>query len=154
MTTQEIYYFEDFSAGDVFVSDSLPISEREMLEFARRYDPQPFHTGDTPNTAPLYNELIASGWHTASVCMRLLVDAVLRRTANLGSPGLDSLRWATPMRGGDVVTAGMKILEARRSRSRPDRGILKVVMELHNQQGAELVSIVAAVIVACRGVND
>ena len=109
------------------------MSEDEIVQFARRYDPQDFHTDpELARTGP-YGGLIASGWHTASMMMRLIVDHYLPGAASLGSPGVDELRWLRPVRPGDRLRVRITVVDARRSESKPDRGILTSRLEVVNQ---------------------
>jgi len=107
----------------------------EMITFARQYDPQPFHLDDEAARTSIYGGLIASGWLTVAVMMRLLWDALLKDAVSLGSPGSDELRWLKPVRPGDTLTARLTVTEATASRSKPDRGIIRSVMEMRNQRG-------------------
>ena len=95
------------------------ITESEILAFAREFDPQTFHTGEKAHTSSIYDGLIASGWHSGAIAMRLMVDSFIGESASLGSPGLDYLRWPNPMRPGDTVTLYVRVVEARRSPSIP-----------------------------------
>ena len=131
-------YFEDFAAGQTFEAGSVTVSADEIIAFARQYDPQAFHVDPNAARASIYGGLIASGWHTASLSMRLLVDHIFGETANMGSPGVDELRWLRPVRPGDTLSVGLTIREARGSSSRPDRGIIRFRVEVQNQ-AAELV---------------
>lgn len=128
-------YFEEYVPGTVFQTSSVQVAEAEILEFARRYDPQSFHVDPEGAKSGPFGGLIASGWHTAAVCMRLLVDEVFGHTAGMGSPGFDELRWTAPVRPDDVLRVRLTVLEARVSNSRPDRGLVKFKMEALNQDG-------------------
>jgi len=128
-------YFEDFKPGDVIELGSRTISKERILAFAREFDPQPFHTDEEAATRSIYGGLLASGWHTGSLLMRILYDGLLKDTASLGSPGIDELRWLEPVRPGDTLTARMTIVEAIPSRSKPDRGLIRSLMEMRNQYG-------------------
>lgn len=128
-------YFEDFRPGEVIELGHIDVSEQEIVEFARRYDPQLFHVDAERAKESIYGGLIASGWHTAALCMRLLVDGVFHDSAAMGSPGLDGLRWLRPVRPGDVLAGRFVVLESIPSRSKPDRGIVKFRAELDNQDG-------------------
>ena len=128
-------YFEDFTAGQTLELGAFSLTEEEIIEFARKFDPQPMHTDPEAARASIYGGLIASGWHTAVCYMRLVVDGVLQGTESLGSPGLDNLHWLKPVRPGDTVRASFHILEARPSNSRPDWGIVRSRGELVNQAG-------------------
>ncbi len=126
-------YFEDFKPGDVIELGSRTISKESILAFAREFDPQPFHTDEEAAKRSIYGGLLASGWHTGSLLMRILNDGLLKDTASLGSPGVDELRWLKPVRPGDVLSARMTVLESIPSRSKPDRGLIRSLMELRNQ---------------------
>ena len=128
-------YFEDFNPGEAIELGQTAVFEAEIVEFARRYDPQPFHVDPERARDSIYGGLIASGWHTAALCMRLLVDGVFGDAAGMGSPGVDELRWLAPVRPGDVLTGRLIVLESISSRSKPDRGIVKFRAELDNQHG-------------------
>ena len=120
---------------------SRTISKESILAFAREFDPQPFHTDEEAAKRSIYGGLLASGWHTGSLLMRILNDGLLKDTASLGSPGVDELRWLKPVRPGDVLSARMTVLESIPSRSKPDRGLIRSLMELRNQHGEVVVSV-------------
>lgn len=131
-----IRFFEDYPEGAVFDIGEIAVEEEEVVSFARRFDPQPFHVDAAVAAADYpYGGLIASGWHTASLMMRLLVTHFLSPASSLGSPGVDELRWPRPVRPGDQLHGRVTVLSARPSASKPDRGILITRMEMHNQQG-------------------
>ena len=126
-------YFEDFPPGDVRESPPRTITREEMVDFARKYDPQPFHLDDEAAKKTIYGGLIGSGWLTVSVMMRLLWDTMLKDTVSLGSPGSDEIRWLKPVRPGDTLRARFTVVEAIPSRSKPDRGVVKTFTEILNQ---------------------
>lgn len=128
-------YFEDFAAGQSLELGSYTVTREEILAFARQFDPQPFHTDEERAKASLYGGLIASGWHTASIFMRLLVDGLLNETASMGSPGIDELRWTRPVRPGDTLRARFTVREANPSARHADRGTIVSECELINQHG-------------------
>jgi len=130
-----VLYFEDFPPGDVRESPPRTITREEMVEFARTYDPQPFHLDDEAAKKTIYGGLIGSGWLTVSVMMRLLWDTMLKDTVSLGSPGSDEIRWLKPVRPGDTLRARFTVVEAIPSRSKPDRGVVKTFTEILNQHG-------------------
>ncbi len=134
-------YFEDFKPGDVIELGSRTISKERILAFAREFDPQPFHTDEEAAKRSIYGGLLASGWHTGSLLMRILNDGLLKDTASLGSPGVDELRWLKPVRPGDVLSARMTVLESIPSRSKPDRGLIRSLMELRNQHGEVVLTV-------------
>ncbi len=128
-------YFEDFAPGQVLELGSRTISRESMLAFAREFDPQPFHVDEEAAKRSIYGGLLASGWHTCSLWMRILCDGLLADTASLGSPGVDELRWLKSVRPGDTLSVRMTVLEAIPSRSKPDRGLLRSLTEMRNQHG-------------------
>lgn len=136
-------YFEDYVAGNVHEFGRITVEEHDIVEFARRYDPQPFHVDPDAAQHTLFGGVIASGWHTAGLMMRLIVDHYLSHVASLASPGVDELRWAQPVRPGDTLSVRATVLEARRSRSKPDRGIIHTLFEVLNQRGEVVMSVKA-----------
>jgi acyl dehydratase len=151
---REDRYFEDYRAGAVYEYGYLTVSEAEILEFARRFDPQPIHTDPGYAATGPFGGLIASGWHTASMMMRLFADHYLSRVASLASPGIDELRWPAPVRPGDQLRLRTTIVEARPSRSKPDRGLVRTQGELLNQDGQAVLSLVAMNLLRRRGTGD
>jgi acyl dehydratase len=143
-------YFEDFAVGTVFDAGSVTVSAAEIVEFGTRYDPQPFHIDAEAAQASIYGGLIASGWHTAALMMRLFVDSIAADTAALGSPGVDELRWLLPVRPGDTLSVRMTVVEARGSQSKPDRGLVRGRFEVTNQDGALAMSLLALMFVLRR----
>src|SRR3984893_11577385 len=129
-----VRYWDDIKAGDVVDLGSRTMEKERMLSFAREFDPQPFHTDENAAKASIWGGLIASGWHTGSVLMRLFCEGFLKDTASLGSPGLDELRWLKPVRPGDTLGVRVKLLEVTPSRSKPDRGSARVSYEVFNQR--------------------
>ncbi|MCB1169684.1 MAG: MaoC family dehydratase [Leptospiraceae bacterium] len=125
-------YYEDIEVGQAFELGSYTVTEEEILEFARKYDPQPFHIDPEAARDSMFGGLIASGWHTASICMRLYVDTILNRSASMGSPGLDQLRWKRPVRPGDTLTGRFRVTERRPFRK--GIGLVKGMAELLNQE--------------------
>ena len=143
-------YFEDYVPGLVLEFGAERVDEAEIIDFARRFDPQPFHTDKSQAAAGPFGGLIASGWHTGSLMMRLLVEHYLSPIASLGSPGLDELRWPAPVRPGDTLSVRVTILEARRSQSKPDRGLVRAKMEVLNQRREVVMSATALNFTLCR----
>lgn len=129
------YYFESVTAGAVLELGSRTVSEEEILAFAREFDPQPFHIDPEAAADSIFGGIIASGWHTCSLTMRLMVDSFLSRAASLGSPGVEQIRWLRPVRPGDTISARLVVLEVRPSQSKPDRGSIKMRTEVTNQAG-------------------
>lgn len=128
-------YFEDYRVGEVFEFGDERVTEQEIVEFANRYDPQPFHVDPAAATNSSFGGLIASGWMTAGIMMRMLVEHFISQEAGMGSPGIDELRWLRPVRPGDRLRTRVTILETRRSSSKPDRGMVLTLDEVLNQDG-------------------
>ena len=129
------YYWEDFYQGQVLEIGGYSLSEGEMIEFAKKYDPQPFHVDSETAKQTYFGGLIASGWQTASICMRMICELYLLEAASLGSPGVDELRWVKPVRPGDTLRLKSTVLETRASSSRPDMGTVRSRAEVYNQHG-------------------
>ena len=143
-------YFEDYVPGAAFEYGSIALSEDEIVQFAERFDPQFIHTDPRAAAEGPFKGLIASGWHTAGLTMRLLIDGYLSSVASLGSPGIDELRWTRPVRPGDVLHVRVTILEAKRSRSKPDRGIVHSLIEVTNQHGQSVMTFKGMNLFLCR----
>jgi acyl dehydratase len=143
-------YFEDYPPGAVFASDAIVVSEAEIIDFARRYDPQPMHTDPEAARTGRFGGLIASGWHTAALMMRLYTTNFLSPESSAASPGIDELRWLQPVRPGDELRLRVTVIEARRSRSRPAEGIVRSLIEVLNQDGAVVMSLKPISLIACR----
>lgn len=143
-------YFEDYIAGSVHEFGSIPVEEKEVIAFARRFDPQTFHTDPEAAKRTVFSGLIASGWHTASLMMRLFADNYLSKVASLGSPGVDELYWLKPVRPGDELSIRVSVLGTKRSRSRPDRGVVRSFIEVLNQDREVVMSVKAVNILLCR----
>jgi acyl dehydratase len=127
-------YFEDYVPGAVHEFGSIDVDEDEMIEFGKRYVPLSYHVDKEAAKKSIYGGLIASGWHTAALMMRLYTENYLSKVANLGSPGGDELRWDKPVCPGDRLSVRATVLESRRSDSRPDRGIVRTFIEVLNQE--------------------
>lgn len=143
-------YFEDFPIGEVMERGPYVVTREEILAFARQFDPQPFHIDEDAARQSIYGGIIASGWHTAAICHKLLVEGLLGQSASMGSPGLDELRWKKPVRPGDSLTVRIETLEARPSVSKPDRGALKFRFEVLNQHGEVVMTELANALFARR----
>jgi len=126
-------YFEDYAVGDGTELGSVLVTEDEIRAFAERYDPQPFHTDPEKAKSWPYGGLIASGWHTAAMMMRLIIDHFIDGEISLGSPGLGPIRWKLPVRPGDVLRVRARIVDSHRSKSKPDRGMLTFEVDVLNQ---------------------
>ena len=128
-----LLYWEDFREGEVREFGRTTLKHDDIVRFASEFDPQPFHVDDNAAAHSLYGGLIASGWHTAAIAMRMMCDEYLLRAASLGSPGLDSLKWLLPVRPGDTLSVRLTILETRPLESKPGVGLLKSRHEVLNQ---------------------
>ncbi|MDK3024569.1 MaoC family dehydratase [Cupriavidus taiwanensis] len=128
-------YFEDFEVGSRRELGSYLVTEEEILAFARQYDPQPFHIDKEAAANSIYGGLISSGWMTCSIMMRLLVLSTTGKSASMGSPGVDEIRWLKPVYAGDTLTVVLNVLDTRASQSKPDRGIVHTQWEATNQRG-------------------
>jgi acyl dehydratase len=143
-------YFEDYPPGTVIEGGAIAVSESDILEFARRYDPQTMHTDPAAAEHGYFGGLIASGWHTAAMMMRLFAAHFLSPASSLASPGIDELRWLKPVRPGDVLSLRVTVTEARRSRSKPDQGIVRSLVEVLNQRGEIVMSLKPISLIRCR----
>jgi len=139
-------YFEDLPVGLVIDCGSRVVSTEEIVGFARQFDPQPFHVDEEAAARSHFGGVIASGWHSGSIAMRMVVDTVLLESSCMGSPGIERLRWLKPLRGGEQVTTKFRVLDSEPSKTRPDRGRVKVVFELYDRQGELLMDSIAIVL--------
>lgn len=138
-------YFEDYRVGAVHHYGAITVDEAEVIAFATKFDPQYIHVDPEAAARGPFGGLIASGWHTGAMMMRLFADNYLSTVASLASPGIDELRWTRPVRPGDALNIRVTVLEANVSRSKPDRGVVRTLIEVLNQNG-ELV-------MSCKAVN-
>lgn len=146
-------YWEDIDVGETTALGTRAITEAEILAFARKYDPQPFHTDPEAARRSIFGGLIASGWHTCALLMRLSVEAAQReQAAATGSPGLDSCRWLKPVRPGDVLSGRTEVLETWPSRTKPI-GFVRRRVEMLNQHGEIVVAIVGVTMYRRRPVD-
>ena len=142
--------FEDYVTGEVFEYGEIPVTAAEIVEFARRFDPQDMHVDREAAAHGRFGGLIASGWHTAAMMMRLFADNFLSKVASLASPGVDELRWLQPVRPGDRLRIRVTVLETAPSRSRPDRGMVRTLVEVLNQRDEAVMSLKPMNIIARR----
>lgn len=136
-------YLEDYLEGAVHEFGPVTVTEEEVVQFGRKFDPQIFHTDPERAKETVYGGLIASGWHTCGLFMRLFVEHYLPGPASLGSPGVDELRWLKPVRPGDRLTLRITVHKVKPSRSKPDRGVLYSFCEMLNQQKAVVMTMMA-----------
>ena len=134
------YYWEDFYPGQVLETGGLSLSEEEIIEFAKKYDPQPFHIDSEKAKQSVFGGLIASGWQTAAVAMRLMCDSYLLESSCVGSPGLDELRWMKPVRPDDTLRLRSTVIESTPSGKQPNRGTVLFRWEILNQNGEVVLS--------------
>ena len=135
------WYFEDFYPGQEIDLGERSVSEEEIVAFAREYDPQPFHIDREAACASIYGGVIASGWHTCSMMMRMVVDGLMCSAASMGSPGLDGVRWLRPLRAGDTMRVRYLTTQVKASNSKPDRGVVWSKWVATNQHGEEICTI-------------
>ena len=147
-------YLEDFEPGQIFRTRGMSMDESEIMDFARKYDPQPIHTDREVAAKGPFEGIIASGWHTGSLVFRLWVDLGFMEKSSLGGPGIENLRWLVPVRPGDTLYTEVEILEARPSKSKPDRGILRYLTRGINQRGETVITMDSASFLKRRPVND
>lgn len=135
-------YLDDLTPGQRFISPGLTLTEAEIIDFAWRYDPQPFHLDANAAAESPYGGLIASGFQSLAICFRLFIQSGLLADSSLGSPGIDELRWLAPVRPGDTLHSEIEVLEARPSKSKPDRGIARLKYHAVNQRGEVVLSFI------------
>ena len=144
------HYLEDFAVGQTFGSGRLRIDGQRALAFAAEFDPQPFHLDEAAARRSIFGELTASGWHTAAVTMRLLVETELKPAGGLVGAGLDECRWPRPVRPGDELRVECEVLEVRPSKSRPAQGLVKLRTITLNQDDEAVLMYVANMVLRCR----
>ncbi len=142
--------YEDYVPGSVFELGRISVTEDEIVDFARRFDPQRMHLDPQAAAEGPFGGLIASGWHSAAMMMRLYAECYLPDAASLSSPGIDELRWLRPVRPGDELHIRTTVLDARRSRSKPDRGLVTTLVEVLNQRQEPVMSLKALNLIAAR----
>jgi len=143
-------YFEDYIEGDVHRFGTIAVEADEIIAFAKRFDPQVFHTDPEAAKQTPFGGLIASGWHTAGLMMRLFVEHYLTKVASLASPGLDELRWLKPVRPGDILSVRVTVLKAMPSKSKSDRGAVTSFVEVFNQADESVMTLKCVNIIARR----
>jgi len=148
-------YFEDLQVGAETEFGSYDVTRDEVIEFASKYDPQPFHLSDEAAAKTHFGRLAASGWHTAAMTMAVIARRVVdQKQAGLGSPGIDELRWKKPVYPGDTLHVRGKILETTPSRSRPDMGSFRTQTTVTNQDGDVVMTFISIVLIRRRSVED
>lgn len=145
-----MFYLEDFADGQVYELGTHRITEEEIITFARAFDPQPFHVDPEAAARSVFGGLIASGWHTASLCMSKFVAGLVSRVVSMGSPGVDELRWLKPVRPGELLHFRVRVLEVHPSRSKPDRGSVLFGYEVQDGEGKAVLTMKSAGIIGRR----
>ena len=143
-------YLEDFAVGQIFGSGRLPIDEERIKSFAAEFDPQPFHLDEESARNTIFQGLVASGWHTAALTMRLLVESDLKPAGGIVGAGFDEFRWPRPVRPGDELGLESEVLDVRPSKSRPEQGLIKVRTTTLNQNGDAVQILIANLVVPRR----
>ncbi|HEV7309537.1 MaoC family dehydratase [Ensifer sp.] len=143
-------YFEDFSEGRRFDYKPVEMKPQEMIAFASEFDQQPMHLDEEAGKRSILGGLAASGWHTSAVGMRMMLDAFMGNSSSQGSPGIDFMDWRKPVIAGDVLSGFSLVVEARRSKSKPDLGIVKFRNEINNQDGEPVAVSQCSVLFRCR----
>ena len=144
-----MYYLEDLTDELEFDIGSIDITKESIIDFAEKYDPQKFHL-DENVAEKMFGGLIASGWHTASLCNRLLVDGFLVQAACLASPGVDQLQFIKPVFANDTLTGKLSVISTKQSESKPDRGLAKLKVEMFNAKNETVISMIGNIIIACK----
>ena len=133
--SRPFWYWEDFRDGEVHEFGAAAVKPDDIVRFASEFDPQPFHVDARAAERSVFGGLVASGWHTAALAMRMMCDAYLLRSSSMGSPGVEQLKWLRPVRPGDTLRVRMTVLESRALRSKPGVGLVKSRNEVLNQHG-------------------
>ena len=145
-------YFEDIIVGTKSKFGSYNVNREEVIEFAQKYDPQPFHLDDDAAAKTHFGRLAASGWHTTAMTMAMVVENILKtKQAGLGSPGIDELRWLKPVFPGDTLRCETEVLEKRQSNSRPEMGSYRSKMQVFNQNDEPVLSFISIGLISVRG---
>lgn len=132
------YYWEDLEPGKARDLGTVTVSAQEIKDFARQFDPQPFHIDEAAGQRSIFGNLCASGWHTCALAMKLTVENFLNESSSMGSPGLENLRWLKPVYPDDTLRLQQTIVESRPLRTRPDTGMVRSVWDMFNQHGEKV----------------
>jgi len=149
-----VTYFEDIAVGETRQFGTYEATREGIVAFAEQYDPQPMHVDEEAARESMFGGIVASGWHVAAMCMRLLVENLLAESKAMGSPGVEELRWHEPVRPGDELAVATEVLAKRPSESRPDRGIVRVDVRAYNQDEALVTSMEALIFWERRGAGE
>ncbi len=145
-------YFEDIEVGATQSFGSYEVTREEAIDFASKYDPQPFHLSDEAAAQTYFGRLSASGWHTCAMTMRMLVDSMMeRKAASLGSPGVDKVRWLRPVYPGDTLRVESEVLSKRQSESKPHMGSFQSEMTVYNQNDEPVMTMISIALMRVRG---
>jgi acyl dehydratase len=147
-----VRYLEDFAVGQTFGSGRVVVDKEQIRTFAAEFDPQPFHLDDTAAQGTIFQGLAASGWHTAALTMRLLVEGDLRPAGGIVGAGFDEFRWPRPVRPGDELRLESEVLDVRPSKSRPNQGVIKVRTTTLNQNSEPVQILIANLVVPRRSI--
>jgi acyl dehydratase len=147
-------YFEDFKVGDRFKGGSVEVSQDAIMAYARQFDPQPFHLDPKEAANTMFGELVASGWHTASMTMRMFATSEINIVNGVIGGGVEQLSWPRPVRPGDWLTVRSEVLELRPSKSKPDRGMMRVRVDTLNQDDAVVQSFIGNLVVLRRSADS
>ena len=139
---KKMIYFEDLKIGQKIKLGSINVSKKEIISFAEKFDPQPFHTNEIKAKESIFGGLCASGWHTCSLFMRILYDGFLINSAALGSPGMDAIRWLKPLRPGETITGIGEVIKKTPSKSRPEIGSLIINYEVFNKNNELIMTLI------------
>ncbi len=134
-------YWEDFAPGSVTEYGPRLVTREEIVAFAAEFDPQPMHLDEEAGRASMLGGLAASGWHSCCLMMRMMADGFMLNSSSMGGPGVDEVRWLSPVRPGDRLTLRVQVLETRASKSRPGMGLVRFAFTLRNQTGAEVMTL-------------
>jgi acyl dehydratase len=148
---KELLHFEDFPVGKVLEFGNYLVTAEEIREFAREFDPQPFHVDEEAAKASLLGGLSASGWHVCAIIMRIMVDGYYGRTASMGSTGIDEMKWLKPVRPGDRLSCRRTTLETRVSAKRPEMGIVKMRFEIFDTASEKKAEMTGINLIKVRG---
>jgi acyl dehydratase len=144
-------YFDDFTVGERFTTRGVTLTESTIIDFALAYDPQPFHLNTEAARESIYGGLIASGFQTLVLGFRMVLETGIFRASSMGSPGFDELRWLRPVRPGDTLHTEIEVIEKTPSRSKPDRGIVRLAYRIRNQKGEEVLTFLSMQLLKRRG---
>ena len=147
-------YFEDVAVGDIMRFGRYEVTKEEIVEYARQFDPQPFHLDEEAAKASLFGGLIASGWHTGAMFIRMVVEHMTPVHATTGAMGFDDLKWLKPVRPGDILSVETVVREKTESRSRPDIGVVKIESRVHDQRGEMKMTLVSLVLYRRRAASS